>query len=91
MPLDIALAESAYLSATTRWDDWRTEFDLTWNKPIMEAAVGEFLRNLDPLRRTALKKVIPKEMRELEKKYGGEENAKTDREPEIQGASYTPI
>lgn len=71
MPLNIALAESAYLSASTRWDEWREQFEFDWNLPVMEAQIGEYLNSLGPKEKDMLKSFIPKEMAELEKKYGG--------------------
>ena len=71
MPIDIALAESAYLGGSTRYENWRDEFEFNWNKPVMETAIGEYLHNMDPVTEELLKQFIPKEMSELKKKYGG--------------------
>lgn len=71
MPLDIATAESAYLGGATKFDDWLEKFEFEWNKPMLETQVGEYLRDMDPQTKQLLKQFMPKEMGELEKKYGG--------------------
>ena len=71
MPLNIATAESAYLGGSTRFDDWLEMNEIEWNKPMLETAVGEYMRDMDPQTKQLLKQFMPKEMRELEKKYGG--------------------
>ena len=69
--MNIANAESAYLEGTTRFDDWLAEFEMNWNMPIVEAQAAEMLHSMDPITRGLLDKMMPKEMKVLDKKYGG--------------------
>jgi len=64
------IAESAYLSGTTKYELWKASFDQRWEMPLREALVAALIKTLPPAAREELRALAPDAMKRLEDNYG---------------------
>jgi hypothetical protein len=65
------VAESAYLSGTTRWDTFLLKFEQDWEQPLRDAMIGTILATMPPGVKEELRAIAPEQMKRLEETHGG--------------------
>jgi len=69
--MNIKIAESAYLSGTTRFEIWQAKFDSKWDQPVREALEAMLIKTMPVGVREELRAIAPEAMKRMEDNFGG--------------------
>lgn len=71
MSLDIINAKEAWLGAKTSFDKWQRDFEMNYEKPMLEMALSKITQELPPEIKEQLMAIDPEGLQKIEKQYGG--------------------
>lgn len=69
--MDIFDVGDARLLAEVRSKEWLAEFEAEYQKPVLDMAKAQFWNSIPDPVKDNLKQLVPEAVRNMEKKYGG--------------------
>lgn len=71
MSLDIINAKEAWLGAKTNFEAWRSNFEMNYQKPMLEMTLNKVTQELPPEVIEKLKEMDASGFQKIEEQYGG--------------------
>jgi len=71
MGLDIINAKEAWMGARTSFDKWLQEFELKYEKPMLEMTLAKTTQELPEEVKMKLREMDPEGFQKIEEQYGG--------------------
>lgn len=69
--LDLVDVKDSWLYAANNFDQWKKEFEIKYEKPMLEMSMGMMMQSAPPEIIEKLKEMDPKGLEQIQKKYGG--------------------
>lgn len=82
MPVTLAVAESAWMSSNTRWEQYLQKFNAVWFSDLELSQVAVVWAQLTPEQHDKLRELAPEQYAYYERLLGGKQHASTRTAPD---------